>query len=210
MEAISFEYSIKNIPIPSRKDYNRKLIEKTEHLCRRMCWKAYFYLHPEIRPQVKETYGFNSTRSPPQVQEPVRFEEKLLQMIKNTQFRETSCRFQQQLKQDIRNTINNSNDLLVPADKTNNYYRMDMPTYYKLLESSTTSNYRKIRSEEADRIVIESKEIAKSLDIDDRVKCTARKPPFVTLKDHKDNFINNPTCRLIKARAWKGKQADTR
>ena len=85
----------------------------------------------------------------------------------------------------------------MPADKTNNYYRMDMPTYNKLLESSTTSNYRKIRSEEADRIVIVAKEIAKSLDIVDRVKCTAKKSPFVSLKNHKKNFINNPTCRLI-------------
>ena len=33
--------------------------------------------------------------------------------------------------------------------------------------------------------------------IDDRVEVTAQTEAFVTLKDHKDNFANRPTCRLI-------------
>ena len=35
------------------------------------------------------------------------------------------------------------------------------------------------------------------LSIDDRVEMTATKEAFITLKDHKDNFENKPTCRLI-------------
>ena len=33
--------------------------------------------------------------------------------------------------------------------------------------------------------------------IDDRVDTTASKDAFITLKDHKPNSANNPTCRLI-------------
>ena len=36
-----------------------------------------------------------------------------------------------------------------------------------------------------------------SLDLDNRIDVLAEKDSFVTLKDHKPNFNNNPTCRLI-------------
>ena len=37
----------------------------------------------------------------------------------------------------------------------------------------------------------------KRLDLDDRIDSLATKDSFITLKDHKPNFNNNPTCRLI-------------
>ena len=43
----------------------------------------------------------------------------------------------------------------------------------------------------------EAKVFAQTLEIDDRVEALAPKESFITLKDHKDNFQNNPTCRLI-------------
>ena len=43
----------------------------------------------------------------------------------------------------------------------------------------------------------EAKTITKNLNIDDRVETTAMKEAFITLKDHKENFVNRPTCRLI-------------
>ena len=42
-----------------------------------------------------------------------------------------------------------------------------------------------------------TKKIATKLGIDDRVDTTASKDTFITLKDHKPNFANKPTCRLI-------------
>jgi len=46
-------------------------------------------------------------------------------------------------------------------------------------------------------ITHEAKALAHSLDIDDRVMITSEKEAYITLKDHKPNFLNNPTCRLI-------------
>ena len=42
-----------------------------------------------------------------------------------------------------------------------------------------------------------AKTITEKLRIDDRVETTATKEAFITLKHHKDNFENKPTCRLI-------------
>ena len=44
---------------------------------------------------------------------------------------------------------------------------------------------------------MKAKTITQKLCIDDRVEMTATKEAFITLKDHKDNFKNKPTCRLI-------------
>ena len=41
------------------------------------------------------------------------------------------------------------------------------------------------------------KKIAERLDLSDRLNVTAQREAFVTLKHHKENFRNKPTCRLI-------------
>ncbi len=46
-------------------------------------------------------------------------------------------------------------------------------------------------------INMEAKHIANSLRITDRIDALPQKSSFITLKDHKDNFANKPTCRLI-------------
>jgi uncharacterized protein YcbX len=43
----------------------------------------------------------------------------------------------------------------------------------------------------------EAKTIATKLALDDRINITAKREAFITLKDHKPNFDNKPTCRLI-------------
>ena len=43
MEKLQFDYSYKNIPIPSERNYKLQLMEKIELVIKRMQWKAYFY-----------------------------------------------------------------------------------------------------------------------------------------------------------------------
>ena len=52
-------------------------------------------------------------------------------------------------------------------------------------------------SDAANIIDSEAKTIAQELNIDDRTEQIAKQQAFITLKDHKDNFANHPTCRLI-------------
>ena len=44
---------------------------------------------------------------------------------------------------------------------------------------------------------MEAKNIAKKLDLAERVECLVKNPAFITLKDHKENFQASLPCRLI-------------
>ena len=94
MESTRFDNSTKDIPIPSETEYKRKLIEKTEQLCKRIIWKAFFFLNPCADGSRKETFGFSSQKSPPQVHTMLNFEKRLLGMIENIKFQKVKCEFQ--------------------------------------------------------------------------------------------------------------------
>ena len=65
MEKINFNYSLKNIPTPSRSSYQLKLIDKIESVIKRMRWKAFFFLKDNNSNEtVRETFGFKSKRHP--------------------------------------------------------------------------------------------------------------------------------------------------
>ena len=44
---------------------------------------------------------------------------------------------------------------------------------------------------------METKNIAKTYKLAERINHLPRIKTFITLKDHKDNFYNKPSCRLI-------------
>ena len=78
--------------------------------------------HPETSTTQKETFGFNSTRTPPKIEEMKQFEDDLLNTIGNIEFKKVKCQFLSQLKQDAK-TIYSSDNIYVPADKTG-YYKV--------------------------------------------------------------------------------------
>ena len=187
----------KEYPLPSEDDYRAKLIERTEQLCRRMRWRALFYLNPEkYNSGTKDTFGFNSNRTPPPIAEMAKFEKRMTNMIANVKFKKVNCPFQSKISSDVRN-IGSCDKLFVPADKTTNYYKMDSPSYNKLLQKNITKTYKKITPDTVSSINNEAKDIATKLNLADRINITAEREAFITLKDHKPNFKNNPTCRLI-------------
>ena len=196
MEKFNIGYSTKNIPLPSRNDYLQRLIEKTEQFLRRMCWKAHFFLNSDTTSSSKETYGFKSTKNPPPIEELKEFEDDMLKMIQSVKFKQINNSFLNKLKDDT-DLIRNEPKLLIAADKTTNFYKLEPSTYIDLLKKNINKSYKKAQPEVTRAIHKESKDIATKLDIDDRVDTTAYKDAFITLKDHKPNFANNPTCRLI-------------
>ncbi len=92
--------------------------------------------------------------------------------------------------------LKKTDSLFVPADKTTNFYKMDPPSYNQLLEKNITKNYKKISLQTVSSVESQSKSIANKLNLTDRINTTANRESFITLKDHKPNFENNPTCRL--------------
>ena len=62
----------------------------------------------------------------------------------------------------------------------------------------TTSQKHKHGSEDnISEINNELKHIADKLSIGNRIECMKKREAFISLKDHKENFENNPKCRLI-------------
>ena len=93
--------------------------------------------------------------------------------------------------------LSNSTKAFNPADKTTNLYELDKTQHEKLIQNSITTSYKKASKEIICNINQEAKVIATQLDIQDRTDCIAERQAFISLKDHKENFANNPTCRLI-------------
>uniref|UniRef100_A0A0L8G9Q2 Uncharacterized protein n=1 Tax=Octopus bimaculoides TaxID=37653 RepID=A0A0L8G9Q2_OCTBM len=92
IDKITLDVSLKDIPIPSRKDYIGDLLEKTNQFVHRMQWKAFFF-DKELRPNDKPEHGdllrkvFKSRRNPLTNQHLTRFEEELYSIVKNMKFR---------------------------------------------------------------------------------------------------------------------------
>ena len=196
LEHVNLGYSTKNIPIPTKKDYLKCLINKAETFMRNIRWRTFFFLNPDIKTEDKETYGFRSTKSPPQIPEFKEFEDGMLDLVQNVEFKNTSTPFQKQLSTDISN-IKKSDKLYVAADKTTNFYKLKPDQYNKLMKQNINKNYNKSSTPSVKQNATEDKAIATTLGISDRIDTTAQNQAFLTLKDHKPNFNNNPSCRLI-------------
>ena len=173
------------------------LIDKLEKFVRRLRWKIFHYENPNSSTH-KETYGFKSTNSPPTNRLLLPFENDLYHMIQNIKFSDPRHvpAFQKQLSKDAKN-IKNSTDLYVPADKTTNLYKVSKENYQKLLHDNITKTYKKTEVETINTINMEARDIAKDQDLDERIESFSSRGAFITLKDHKENFQNDPKCRLI-------------
>ena len=198
MEQRTFNYSLKNIPIPSEKQYKKNLLEKTEEIIKRMRWKADFLDKQEDDSRKEEDYGFKSRKCPTQVKEMEAFENELLEMTRDIKFRRNYNEFQNVMNNDIK-SVKNSKKAFIPADKTRNMYEMDKSQHDKLLQENITKTYQKSDRTKYNEINTEAKTIATKLKILDRATQLAKKQAFITLKDHKENFENAPKCRLINA-----------
>ena len=198
MERINLGYSIKNIPIPNEKSYLNQLIEKIEAVIKRMRWKAIFFTgeNDEEDHTIPERYGLKSETCPKQQEELKPFESDLIQLVKEIKFRRVKNSFQKKLAQDLKN-INSSQKTVTPADKTTNMYRLEKAEYQKLLRDSITTTYKKASTKLEQKINAAEKKLAKDKNLLDKMEINARNDCFITLKDHKENFLNNPKTRLI-------------
>ena len=122
--------------LPSKNSYLQSLIEKTEQFLRRIRWKAYFFLNPDVTSRTKETFAFHSTKNPPPIDELKGFEDDMLKMIQSIKFRKINNPFLLKLKNDI-DRIENESKLLIPADKTTNIYKLETPVYNELLNATS-------------------------------------------------------------------------
>ena len=76
-------------------------------------------------------------------------------------------------------------------------YRLSKEEYSNLLQNSITSKYKKTDKNTAININKEGIKHAKEASIIDRIEINGTGNSFITLKDHKENFLNRATTRLL-------------
>ena len=162
-----------------------------------MRWKAHFFLHPDQSTSTKENFGFKSTKNPPPIDELKDFEDGMMNIIQTTKFKPVNNKFLNSLNKDVKHIKNDSSKLLIPADKNTNFYKLEPQSTTNSSNKTSQNLTRKRTTIQHKKIQQEDKKITVELGIADRVDITAKKEAFITLKDHKPNFANKPTCRLI-------------
>ena len=124
------------------------------------------------------------------------FEKDLWNLVKKLKFRKIKCNFQSQLNKDIR-VIKRSNKVLVFANKTSNINKLDKDEYKKSKTEAVTSTYKKVPDKINDKINTEVERIMENKTALDRMFINGKNNCFITLKDHKENFLSNPKTRLL-------------
>ena len=106
-----------------------------------MRWKAFHFLNRE-QVTAKETFGFKTRNCPPIIKELRNFEEGMTQIIQKVKFKNIKCHFQKDLNDDIA-SVKSDNRLLVKADKSTNFYKLDTAKFNQLLNDNITKAYKK-------------------------------------------------------------------
>ena len=142
------------------------------------------------------SYGLERGRSPPQVKDLIQFEDDLVRIVKELKFRKVKNNFQKMLREDMKQ-VQTSKKTLTPAEKTSNMYRLTKSDYQNLLKNGITATYKKANENIGTKINKEGIKFAKQADILDKIEINGTGNSFVTLKNHKENFSNHPTTRLV-------------
>ena len=108
------------------------------------------------------------------------FENDLILMVNKIEFR----------KNDI-NEIENSNKVLVNADKSRNIYKLGQDQYKKLAKTYEKSNKQKVKDINYAAMIIMQK-----LSVD-RVELMQETETYISIKNHKDEFSNKIPCHLV-------------
>ena len=94
MKRIKFDYSHKNILIPSVRSYKMLLIEKIELVIKIMRCEAHFYNEEEEVNKFPENYNLKILNCPPQIKELFAFENGLFNLLNIIKFRKVQSEFQ--------------------------------------------------------------------------------------------------------------------
>ena len=76
-------------------------------------------------------------------------------------------------------------------------YKIEKQQYEKVLHDNITKWYKKATEGLKNEIDKKSRNIAKNLQMEDRIERYTNNPAYVTFKDHKENFMNKLQCCLI-------------
>ena len=186
VEVKNLGYSLKNIiPIPTKQHYLKYMIGKVESFITRLRWKAYFFEKPDQCNSNNSTnFGFESNVTPPQSEKLTPFKNGLYDMVWSIKFKSVRNNFQSMLKEDL-SKITSSRNFFVFADKATK------------LKWNATRSIQKVTEQNHFENILQGR-FQCQMKQQQRRSCDKR-PAFITLKYHKENFKSNQKCRLINA-----------
>ena len=141
-------------------------------------------------------YGLRSLSSPKPVKEVTPFENELISLVKNIRYRKVRNHFQNQQQEDLRR-MKASNKTMTFADKTTSIYRLTREEHEKILNDSITATYKKASNNIKKKINPVGKQVLRNNKVLKRMQTNRENNCFISLKDYKEKFQNNPTVRLI-------------
>ena len=172
------------------------LTSKIEKVIKRMQWNILEFLGKlDSNSSKNETYDFKSLKCPRAVEEIAQFENDLLLLIKNLEFKKVHNDFQMSLCDDIKE-IKASNKMFVSTDKSRYIYKMKLDKYKNLLRDNITKTYKTSNGKLRD-INFAANKVAEKLSIAERVEEMQETKAYITIKDHKDEFPHKIPRRLI-------------
>lgn len=194
MQQFHFSHSLKNIPLPSKKQYQSILISKVESFIQRIRFKLYVIQNDP--PPSNNNYGFKTPNSAPPMEELKAFEDDIYKLITSIEFKQVNSEFQNSLKNIIKK-VKESPNVIIHSDKTKNMYTIPPAEYKKILTDNITKEYKKSDNNKVNSINKEAAKLAKDLNIADRVDSYIQSEAFITVKDHKENFPDRVDYRLL-------------
>ena len=92
--------------------------------------------------------------------------------------------------------LNNLKNEVKKIEKCN-HYKMAPQKYQELLEKNIQKEYKNVSMATINKVNTSHIEVVQKLEIQERVFTPTPRQAYATIKDHKDNFNNNPSYRLI-------------
>ena len=152
MERFDIDYSKKNIPLPTKREYKIQLITKVESVIKRMRWRSLEFFN-KLSSNGIETYGFPSNKCSSTVNELSTFKSGLLMMIKNIEFKKITDVFQSKLQEDME-IVKQSNNLFILVDNSTNIYAMEKDDYNWYLRENIAETCKKQREGKSNQSIM--------------------------------------------------------
>ena len=93
--------------------------------------------------------------------------------------------------------IKTTKDMLTNTDKSRNIYKASSENYKKYLVENITKTYKKSNKARVNSINKDTKKLAEKLKIADRMERMEESEAYITVKDHREDFPQQPSFRLI-------------
>ena len=198
-------YSMRNIPVPGRKEHKTKTIKQTGKFVKNVRWAGLFAKHggqidsldhPDlpIILERKETFGFKSGNAPPIIPEFLEFEKELWNIVKNIKYFNRTNEFQKMLKKDL-DELSKLDKIVVFADKTNNLYCLDKADYLKVAKDNITRDYQITDSAKVNIVNQKAANIAKDVGQEKNME-------IYSIKHYLQNIVQEVNMKL-KLNQWR-------